>query len=104
MPEPRPFTPRLEMETQALLESVLQISFSRAAAAATIVCLLHLFYRRYKQISISYIPGPEKSDLFFGNLTDIYFEEAAEPHFRWQEEYGQVFKFYGLLGVRNFRP
>ena len=90
------------MVTQALLESVLQVSFSHAAAAAAaIVCLLHLFYRRYKRISISYIQGPEKSDLFFGNLTDIYFKEAAEPHFQWQEEYGQVFKFYGLLGVRN---
>jgi hypothetical protein len=67
------------MATRALLESILQAPFFRAAAVAITICLLRLLYRRRKRISISYIPGPEKSDPIFGNLTDIYFKEAGEP-------------------------
>ena len=71
--------------------------------ALATMCYLWMLYSRYKRISISYVPGPGKIDPFFGNLTEIYFQEAGEPHIRWQEEYGQVFKFYGLLGVHNFQ-
>ena len=91
------------MATPALLESVPQAPLLSAAAVVAVVFLLRLIYHRHKRISISYIPGPEKSDSFFGNLTDLYFREAGEPHFKWQEEYGQVFKVHGLLGVRNFQ-
>ena len=90
------------MAPWALLGSVLQASFLQTAAVATILYFLRLLYRRNKRISISYIPGPEKSDPFFGNLTDLYFKEAGEPNFQWQEKYGQVFKIHGLLGVHNF--
>lgn len=91
------------MTTRALLDSVFQVFPLHAAAVAAIVCFLPLLYRRRKRISISYIPGPEKSDPFFGNLTDLYFKEAGEPHLQWQEEYGQVFKLHGLFGVHNFQ-
>ena len=73
------------------------------AAVAMVMCFLHLLHRRYKRISISYTPGPEKSDSSFGNLTDLYFKEASESNFQWEEKYGQVFKIYGLLGVHNFQ-
>jgi cytochrome P450 len=89
------------MITSALLESVPQYPFLHAAAAVAAVCFLRLLYRRSKRISISHIPGPKKSDSFFGNLTDLHFGEVGEHHFRWQEEYGQVFKLHGLFGVRN---
>lgn len=91
------------MRPWTLLESIAQASFLQATTAFVAVCFIRALYARYKRISISYIPGPEKSDLFFGNLTDIYFKEAGEPHIRWQEEYGRVFKVYGLLGVLNFQ-
>jgi hypothetical protein len=91
------------MATQTLLDSVSQASPVHAAAVVAGVCFLRLLYRRHKRISISYIPGPEKSDPFFGNLTDLHFKEVGEPHFQWQEEYGQVFKIHGLLGVHNFQ-
>jgi hypothetical protein len=91
------------MGTRAILESVLRAPSSHAVAAVAIVYFLCLLYRQRKHISISYIPGPEKSDPFFGNLTDLYFKEVGEPHFQWQEEYGQVFRIHGLLGVRNFQ-
>jgi len=86
-----------------LLDSVSQASLLHAAVVVAIVCSLPLLYRRRKRVSISYLPGPEKSDLFFGNLTDLYFKEAGEPHFQWQEKCGQVFKLHGLLGVHNFQ-
>jgi hypothetical protein len=95
--------PSISMATQTLLESVSQASSLHAAAVVAAVCFLHLLYRQSKRISISYLPGPEKSDPFLGNLTDLHFKEVGEPHFRWQEEYGQVFKVHGLLGVRNFQ-
>jgi len=91
------------MATPALLESVLHTSFLHAIAVIVVMCFLRLLYRRQKCNSISYIPGPEKSDLLFGNLTDLYFKEAGEPQFQWQEDYGQVFKVHGLLGVRDFQ-
>ena len=90
------------MAPWTLLESVPRTSFFQTAAVATIVCCLRLLYRRHKRISISYIPGPEKSDPFFGNLTDLYFKEAGESNFQWQEKYGQVFRTHGFLGVHNF--
>jgi len=90
------------MAPWALPESVLRAPFLQMTAVATIVYFLRLLYRRHKRISISYIPGPEKSDPFFGNLTDLYFREAGEPNFQWQEKYGQVFKIHGLLGVHIF--
>jgi len=91
------------MATPALLESVPRAPFLHAVAVVAVVCFFCLICRQHKRISISYIPGPEKSDSFFGNLTDLYFREAGEPHFKWQEEYGQVFRVHGLLGVRNFQ-
>ena len=91
------------MTPRASLESVLQTPLLQTAAVAVVLCFLHLLYRRRKRISISSIPGPEKSDSLLGNLTDLYFEEAGEPHFKWQEKYGQVFKIHGLLGVRRFQ-
>ena len=90
------------MATWVFLDGVSQASFLHVVAVVTIVYFLPLFFRRYKRISISYIPGPEKSDPFFGNLTDLYFKEVGEPNFQWQEKYGQVFKLHGLLGVHNF--
>lgn len=92
------------MAPWAFLESVLKVPFLQTAAVVTIACFIHLLYRKRKRISISYIPGPEKSDPFLGNLTDLYFEEAGEPYFQWQEKYGQVFKIHGLFGVHNFQP
>lgn len=92
------------MTLQTSLERVLQAPLPQTAALATVVCLLHLLYRRRKRASISCIPGPEKSDPLFGNLTDLYFEEAGESYFKWQEKYGQVFKIHGLLGVYYFEP
>jgi len=90
------------MTPWALLERVLRASFLQTATVAVIVCFLRLLYRRHKRISISYIPGPEKSDAFFGNLTDLYFKEAGESNLQWQEKYGQVFRIHGFLGVHNF--
>ena len=91
------------MTPRASLESVLKAPLLQTAAVASVLCFLHLLYRRRKRISISSIPGPEKSDPLLGNLTDLYFEEAGEPYFRWQEKYGQVFKIHGLLGVHHFQ-
>lgn len=87
----------------ALIGNALQSFFLQTVAMATIVHFIRLLYRRHKRISISYIPGPEKSDPFFGNLTDLYFKEAGEPNFQWQKKYGQVFKIHGLLGVYAFQ-
>jgi hypothetical protein len=98
-PRPSPF----RMRPWSVLESITQAPFLQATTAVAAVCFIRILYARYKRTSISSVPGPEKSDLFFGNLTDIYFKEAGEPHIRWQEEYGQVFKVYGLLGVHNFQ-
>jgi hypothetical protein len=91
------------MTPRASLERTLQAPLLQAAVLATAAFFLHLLYRRLKRISISCIPGPEKSDPLFGNLTDLYFEEAGEPHFKWQEKYGQVFRIHGLLGVHHFQ-
>ena len=88
---------------QAFLENVLQAPFLHATAVIATAYFLRLLYRRHKYISISYLPGPEKSDMFFGNLTDIYFRGAGEAHREWQEKYGQVLKVHGLLGVYNFQ-
>ena len=89
------------MATRVLLESALQTPFSHAAVVVAIGCFFHLLYNKRKRISVSHIPGPKKSHLFLGNLTDIYFKEAGEPHLQWQEEYGEIFKVYGLFGVRS---
>lgn len=102
-PEPCPFSSYQKMEPWALPESVLRASFLQTAAVATILWFIRLLYRRRRRISISYIPGPEKSDPFFGNLTDLHFKEAGEPNSQWREKYGQVFKIHGLLGVRKFQ-
>lgn len=92
------------MTTWASPEGVLQNPVLHGIIALATMGFLRMFYSLYNRASISHIPGPGKSDPFFGNLTEIYFQEAGEPHIRWQEEYGQVFKVYGLLGVNNFRP
>jgi hypothetical protein len=91
------------MTPWVLLEGVLRASFLQTAAVVAVVWFLRLLYRRHERTPISYIPGPEKSDPFFGNLTDLYFKEAGQPNFEWQEKYGQVFKIHGLLGVCHFQ-
>ena len=55
--------------------------FLHAITAAATVCFLHIFCHQQNRTSISYPPGPDKSDPFFGNLTDICFEEAGKPPF-----------------------
>ena len=91
------------MTTWVSLESVVRAPFLHATIALATIGFLRLLFSRYQRVSISYIPGPGKSDRFFGNLTDIYFQEAGQPFIRWQEEYGQVFKVYGLFGVHDFQ-
>ena len=91
------------MTPRASLESTLYAPLLQTAAVAAAVCFLRLLYHRRSCVSISSIPGPEKSDPLSGNLTDLYLEEAGESYFKWQEKYGQVFKIYGLLGVYYFQ-
>lgn len=95
--------PSLKMTKWVSLESVFQAPLLNATVALATMGFLHMLYRRYNRVSVSYIPGPAKSDPLFGNLTEIYFQEAGEPHIRWQEGYGQAFKIYGLLGVGSFQ-
>jgi hypothetical protein len=57
-------------------------------------------HHRLTRRSISYLPGPQKTDWLFGNLTDIFFNEVGIYHFAWQKKYGHSFKAHGLFGVR----
>lgn len=58
-------------------------------------------YTRVSLISISHLPGPPKTDWFFGNLPDLNFSEVGVAHIGWQKQYGLSFKIHGMAGVCN---
>lgn len=74
----------------------------RVAHLLVALVALQLFrwlYSRWTHISISYLPGPIKTDWFFGNLPDLNFAEVGIFHVGWQKEHGYSFKIHGLAGV-----
>jgi hypothetical protein len=70
-----------------------------ASVLATMRFILWLCARIVTRSSISQVNGPQKSDWFFGNLTDIHFKDVGDPQLSWQKLYGSVFKVHGLFGV-----
>lgn len=53
--------------------------------------------------TIAHLPGPLRTDWFFGNLPDLNFGEVGVAHIDWQKRYGCAFKIHGLAGVCNLR-
>lgn len=70
------------------------------------VQLARWIYISFSRISISYLPGPSKTDWLLGNLPDLNFGEVGVAHLAWQKKFGTTFKFHGLIGVRisNTQP
>jgi hypothetical protein len=75
-----------------------QICF-QFSAGFILLLFIRWIYQRFTRISISYLPGPAKSDWLFGNLTDLNFQEAGTSHFAWQKTFGTAFKIFGVFGV-----
>jgi hypothetical protein len=67
-----------------------------ALAAILVVSSL---YARLTRNSITQVNGPPKTHWFFGNLTELHFEDVGDPQISWQKLYGSVFKIHGILGV-----
>jgi hypothetical protein len=87
----------------ALFELSLHTSQSLVVQIISVFVLFHFgrwLRNRSTRHSIAYLPGPERTDLLFGNLGDLHFSEVGTSHFSWQKKHGLNFKVHGLLGVR----
>ncbi|KAH9941518.1 cytochrome P450 [Amylocystis lapponica] len=56
------------------------------------------YWRRRGKASIAYIPGPESPSFMLGNFAEFYQYGVGEHEFRWQEEFGPVYRIKSLLG------
>ncbi|KAF9784098.1 cytochrome P450 [Thelephora terrestris] len=61
--------------------------------------LLSLYlYRRWRQRSLSDIPGPKSPSFLLGHLGDLLRKNAAEAEFLWQEQFGGVARIKAPFG------
>lgn len=64
----------------------------------TLALALCRYYRRWRRISVSHVPGPTPESFLLGNLREILHGEAAEADLLWQKDYGGVVKFKAPFG------
>ncbi|EIM79122.1 cytochrome P450 [Stereum hirsutum FP-91666 SS1] len=71
-----------------------------ATAAASFIAfhVLRSVYRRLNGYGISDIPGPPSPSFIYGNLLQIFQEQAGTFDFKWQEQFGGVFRIRGPFG------
>ncbi|KAH9927549.1 cytochrome P450 [Amylocystis lapponica] len=67
--------------------------------AVIAVILGSWYWRRRGKASIACIPGPESPSFILGNFAEFYQYGVGEHEFRWQEEFGPVYRVKSLLGA-----
>jgi hypothetical protein len=60
--------------------------------------VLYLLYGKLTRNPVAELPGPKPESFIFGNLREYFEGQAGEIDFEWQETYGDVVRYKGLLG------
>ncbi|KAJ7187843.1 cytochrome P450 [Mycena filopes] len=67
--------------------------------AFTIFVAIYYLYRRWTRISVADIPGPKPDSFLLGNQVEVFQNQAAYAEFKWQEQFGGVVRYKGILGT-----
>ncbi|KAJ7741443.1 cytochrome P450 [Mycena maculata] len=86
------------------MESLVDSLPQSGVLALSVALTLYTIYRRWTQISIADIPGPEPESFLLGNLRETLQGQAGEAiqvDFKWQARFGDVVRVKGVLGTNR---